>query len=240
MIYEVSIPIAFVAGLVSFFAPCVVPLLPAYIAYITGVSVTELQKNNFDTYRKKIFISGIFYVIGFSLIFVIMGTAAASVSGYFFHNRSTIQQIGGLIIIIMGIHFSGIFRFNVLSKSKYIHLPKWSEKLGYLRSFLLGIIFAAVWSPCVGVVYGSILALAALTGTAVQGAFLLFIYSLGISIPFLLVSMTLAVSPKYLKIIEKYFDKIALVSGVLLVILGILLITDAFGDLNNWLLWFVN
>lgn len=238
MIYEVSVPIAFGAGLVSFFAPCVIPLLPAYVGYITGVSFDELKKDKHHRYRKKILFSSLSYILGFSLLFVLAGTAAASISALFVSYRDLILKLGGVVIIILGMQFAGYLNFSSLSKERKFSLPGWADNLGYFRSFLVGIIFAAAWSPCVGVVYGAILSLAAVSGTAARGAGLLLVYSLGISIPFLVVSMTLASSPRYLKRINKHIGKIIKISGIILVILGVLMFTNTYRYINSWLLDF--
>lgn len=236
MIFEVSVPVAFVAGIVSFFAPCVVPLLPAYIGYVTGVSFSELKNDNHHKYRKKVLISSLFYILGFSLLFVIAGTAAASISGYFASNRVIIQRIGGLVILILGLQFADILKLSFFSRERKFKLPKGAERLGYFRSFIVGIIFATAWSPCIGPIYGAILSLAAISSTATHGAFLLFIYSLGISLPFLIVSMTLASAPKYLKSINKHIGILTKASGILLAILGILILTDTYRYLYAWIL----
>ncbi len=234
MINEITYPVAFGAGLVSFFAPCMIPLLPAYISYVAGVSLHELKKDNFHKYSRKIFFSSVFYVLGFSLLFVAIGTAAASISSYFYNYKELIQRIGGLMIVILGIQFAGFLNSTALIKERRFRLPRWAEHLGYLRSFVIGLIFASAWSTCVGVVYGAILSLAAISGTAMKGASLLFVYSLGISIPFLFVSMTLAIAPTYLKPIQEYSTTIVRVFGIILIILGLLLFTNTYPGLYNW------
>lgn len=232
---ELSIPIAFVAGLVSFFAPCVVPLIPAYVGYVTGVSLTELKKKGYKPYFKKILTSSIFYILGFSIVFVALGSISAGIGFFLRRNSSLIQRIGGMIIIILGLQFADIFKIPFLNFQKKVKIPVWVNKLGNLRSFFLGLVFAVVWTPCVGAILGSILALAASTQTALGGAVLLFTYSLGISVPFLIISLTLASAPKYIGWISKHIGVISKIAGILLAILGTLLLTDTYKYLNSWL-----
>lgn len=233
--FDVNLPVAFGAGLVSFFAPCVVPLLPAYVGYVTGVSVKDLKDKGYEKFRKQMLLSSIFYILGFSVVFVLLGTAVASLGAVFRTYDHVIQRVGGLIILILGLEFAGLLNFPFLARTRQFALPAWVNKLGELRAFVIGLIFATAWTPCVGAVLGSILALAAVSGTAVRGATLLFVYSLGISLPFLVVSMTLVAAPKYLSFINKHVGKISMVAGIILAILGLLLLTDTYKYLNSWL-----
>ncbi len=232
---DLNYTVAFVAGLVSFFAPCVIPLLPAYVGYVTGVSLKELKEKGYGPYRRKMIITSIFYILGFSLVFVLLGTAAASFGLALRRYDFIIQRVGGLIILILGLQFAGILHFPFLSRTQQFKMPTWTEKLGHFRAFFIGIVFATAWTPCVGAVLGSILALAAVTGTVAEGASLLFVYSLGISIPFMIVSLTLASAPKYLKFVNKHVVTISKIAGMLLAIIGLLLLTDTYKYLNSWL-----
>jgi len=231
----VNFPIAFASGLVSFFAPCVLPLLPAYIGYVTGVSVSELAKKGYTPFFKKILITSVFYVLGFSIIFVLLGTAAGSVGILLRRYDIWLTRVGGLIILILGLEFAGILKIPFLAYERRINLPSWSEKLGYFRAFFVGVVFATAWTPCVGAVLGSILTLAAVSGTALKGASLLFVYSLGISIPFLLIALTLASAPKYLGIISARIGVISRVSGIILALLGLALLTNTYKYFNAWI-----
>lgn len=232
---NINFPIAFWAGVVSFFAPCVIPLLPAYISYVTGVSLNDLKENGYKPFRKKILLTSIYYILGFSIVFVLLGTAAAGVGIAFRRYDSLIQKLGGLVILILGMDFAGFFHIPFLAKTRQINLPDWTKRLGHVRAFFVGLVFAVTWTPCVGAILGSILALAAVSGTVVVGASLLFVYSLGISLPFLVVSLTLSSAPKYLSFLSKHIGVISKVAGILLAILGILLLTDTYKYLNSWL-----
>ncbi len=233
--FSVSYPIAFISGLASFFAPCVVPLLPAYISFITGASYDKYKKS-YQGFSKKIFLTSIYYISGFSIIFVLMGTTAAGIGIFLRSYQFYIYRLGGLIMLILGLEFAGIINLAFLAKEKKFKLPSWTEKFVYVRAFLLGVIFAIAWTPCVGAVLGSILALAAVSGTVFQGATMLFVYSLGISIPFLVVSMTLSSAPKYVPILSKNAAKISKFAGILLAIIGLMLLTGVYAYVNSWIL----
>ncbi|MBI3397534.1 sulfite exporter TauE/SafE family protein [Candidatus Woesebacteria bacterium] len=233
--FDVSFSVAFIAGVVSFLAPCVVPLAPSYISYVTGVSLKDLALNNYGRYFKKILFSSVFYILGFSIVFVILGTTAAGIGVFLRKYNFIIQKVGGLIILLMGLQFAGYLSLELLAKEFRFSLPKWMDRFGYLRPFLIGVVFATSWTPCVGAVLGSILALAAVSGTVLKGAALLFVYSLGISLPFIIFSLTLMWVPLYLKIITKYTFAISRITGIFLAIMGLLLLTDTYKYLNGWL-----
>lgn len=232
---DLNISVAFFAGLISFFAPCVVPLLPAYIGYVTGVSLQDLKTFGYKPFFRKLLLSSLFYILGFSIVFVLLGTAAAGVGASLRRYDFLIQRIGGLVLLILGLEFAGILKIPFLARQFQFKLPSWTEKLGYGRAFFVGMAFATAWTPCVGAVLGSILTLAAVSGTTLMGATLLFVYSLGISIPFIAVSLTLASAPKYIPVISKYIGPVSKLAGVLLAVLGLLLLTDIYKYLNSWL-----
>lgn len=233
--FDINFPVAFGAGVVSFFAPCVVPLLPAYVGYVTGVSAKDLKASNFGKYRTQLIVSSLFYIIGFSIIFVILGTAAAGLGQSLRQFDNIIRIAGGALILVLGLNFAGFLPIPALAKERKFKVPTWVNKLGYGRAFLVGVVFAVAWTPCVGAVLGSILALAAISGTATTGASLLLVYSLGISIPFMLVSLTLAQAPKYIPAISRYIGPISKIAGLILATLGLLLLTNTYRFVNAWL-----
>lgn len=242
---DISIIVALLSGVVSFFAPCIIPLLPAYISYVTGVSIKELRaENGVEKYKREIVSSSLWYVLGFSLLFMLMGTTAASLGSVFRQNRDVVELLGGILIMIFSLHFMGLIRIPIFSSGFHLSLPKWVNHLGKARAFIMGMIFAVAWTPCVGAVLGAILTLAAASQTATAGALLLLFYSLGISIPFLFVSVLILKTPKLLKLIQKYMVVVSKISGILLFMIGFLLFNNAaelFGDyltydgLNAWL-----
>ncbi len=230
----VDFPIAFAAGVTSFFAPCVIPLVPTYIAYIAGVSFSEIDGKNSFRIKRKIIFSGFFYILGFSLIFVVLGGAFGGLGIALRRYGDIIQRLGGLLIFIFGLNLAGLVSIRLTKRQGGLLLPEWSEKLGYFRSFLIGIIFATTWSPCIGPILGSILALATVSGTLTKGALLLFVYSLGISLPFIIFTLTLATLPKYLKFVSKHLGIVSKASGILLALFGLLLFTDTYKIVNGW------
>ncbi|OGM02303.1 hypothetical protein A2115_00985 [Candidatus Woesebacteria bacterium GWA1_41_8] len=231
--FTISVPVAFVAGMISFFAPCVLPLVPAYVGFVVGVTAQEIKKTGSHHYRFKILISSLFYILGFSTVFVILGTTAGGLGVLFRQNLIFLQRVGGLIIILLGLEFSGFFNLGFLNVERRVKLPARFDRLGYTKPFFVGVVFAFAWTPCVGAILGSILALAAVNGTILYGAYLLFVYSLGISLPFLIVALTLAQAPQYLKPLSKYSGVIAKAAGIVLVILGTLLIFDLYKYVNS-------
>jgi len=233
--FDASFPVAFGAGIVSFFAPCVVPLLPAYIGYVTGVSLKELKEKGYAPYRRKIISSSLFYILGFSIVFALMGTFAATLGAAITRNQLLVQRVGGVIILILGLEIAGLLSIPFFARERKFTLPAWVDKFGHLRAFIIGLIFAIAWTPCIGPILGGILALASTTGKAATGGLLLFVYSLGISVPFMIVSLTLASAPKYLSFISKYVGVVSRASGIILALLGILLMTNTYRFINGWL-----
>jgi cytochrome c-type biogenesis protein len=231
----VNLWISFVAGVLSFFSPCMVPLMPVYISFVSGVSLAKLRIGGIKRYRKTLFLSTLLYVLGFSIVFVLLGAAAAGVSGWLKINSLMIRRVGGALIILFGLEFAGVLRIPFLEKEHKFKLPKGIQKLGIFRALLVGMIFGVSWTPCAGVVLGSILVLAASTATVWQGATMLFAYSLGISIPFLIISLFLLGAPKYLGFLKKYTRIISVASGLFLVLLGVLLFTDLYNGISSWL-----
>lgn len=223
-----SLPIAFLAGLVSFLAPCVVPLLPAYISYISGVSVGQLQSGDIGQYRARILISSLIYILGFSLVFIALGASASVAGNLFAQNRELVQRIGGVVVIALGAWMMGILPIAFLNRDYAFPLPERLRHLPVATPFLMGVTFAAAWTPCVGAVLGSILLLAATQQTLGMGILLLAVYALGLAVPFLLVSIFIGSIGKFLTKSGPILAKIQKAGGFLLIILGILLVTNKF------------
>ncbi|HOV22471.1 MAG TPA: cytochrome c biogenesis protein CcdA [bacterium] len=218
-----SLGISFVAGVLSFLSPCILPLIPIYISYITGISIEQLQepKNTL-----KIFIISLFFISGFTLIFVLMGASATAIGNFILKKKNILRIIGGIIIIIFGLHLTGILKIKKLYTEKRIVLK--NKKTGYLSSFLLGMAFSAGWTPCVGPVLSSILIIAANEKTVFRGIILLFTYSIGIGIPFLITSLLLNKLLNFFNKIKKHYRVIEIIMGFLLVILGVLFLLNKF------------
>lgn len=233
--FDVGFVIAFWGGLVSFFAPCVFPLLPGYITYISGVSYKELYTNP-EKYRRKVFLTTLGFVVGFTLVFVSLGAVAGGVGFAVRKHVHLISRLGGVVIFLAGMSYSGLVNWEFFNKIKIDGIDKWFDKVGHLRSVLIGMTFGVSWTPCIGAVLGSILTLAASTQTAFRGALLLGIYALGMTVPFVVITFLIAILPRFVKSIGKYIPTIIRVSGGLLMIVGLMLLTDTYVYFNG-LVW---
>jgi len=230
--------IALAAGFLSFLSPCVLPLLPSYLSFITGVSLEELIQGGKDSRMRKItIINSLIFIFGFSLVFVLLGTSASLVGNVLFRYQIWITRIGGIFIIIFGLHLTGVLNLSLLQRDKRIHLGR--RPLGYLGSFLAGIVFAAGWSPCIGPILGAILFYAASQDSILLGISLLAVYSLGLAVPFFLSSLALQIFLEYYAKLRKHLRLVSLISGGLLIAVGVLLATNNFAllslGLNRWL-----
>lgn len=231
---NVSVIFAFLAGLASFLSPCILPMIPSYLAFITGISLEELsQDQNLKKVRKSVITNSLFFILGFSILFVIMGASATFLGKFLSKNIRWLEIIGGSLVVILGLHFAGLFKIKFLEKEKKFHLDK--KPLGLVGTVLVGMAFGAGWTPCVGPILGSILTMAAATQDVAKGIILLISYSVGLGIPFLLTGLLIHKFFEYFKTIRKYFRVITLVGGILLVIIGVLLITGYFTTISSFL-----
>jgi cytochrome c-type biogenesis protein len=215
--------IAFGAGIASFLSPCVLPLLPIYVSYLTGISVDNLNHDNLGRMRKKLVRNGGFFILGFSLVFVLLGLSASSLGRLLLRNQVLVRRIGGVVIILLGVHLSGLWKINFLYREKKIAYRP--VKNLYLNSFLLGVAFSLGWTPCTGPILSGILVLAGSSGSPLRGAYLLVIYSLGMAIPFMLSSLVLTWVVDRLRFLGKGLVVLQIIVGVIMIILGILVFT---------------
>jgi len=231
MDYSLIIP-AFIAGILTFLAPCTLPLVPGYLGFISGVSLEDLKDPaKSKKVRVKIFLNGVLFVLGFSVVFIILGSLFGLGGSALAQYRVWLSRIGGVFVIIFGLYMIGIFRFsflNFLGGEKQIHVAKFIKPGNPLSSVIFGSAFAFGWTPCVGPVLGAILTLAATSTTVGQGAFLLGVFSLGLAVPFLLIAAGIGSASEYLAKIAKYLNVVSIIGGVFLIFLGILLLTDSF------------
>jgi len=231
---EVSVFIAFSAGLLSFVSPCVLPLVPSYITYITGVSFHELTGAESKSKLRWVTIfHSLLFISGFSTIFILMGASASYVGQLLAQYQYWIMKVGGVLIIILGIHFTGLITLPFLQMEKRLELRK--KPLGYLGSFLVGIIFAAGWTPCVGPILSTILIYAGTSKNFYTGILLLAIYSLGLGAPFFLASLAFNSFLSAFEKMKRYMRVITLVSGLFLIVIGILMLTDTLKEINYFL-----
>jgi cytochrome c-type biogenesis protein len=220
----VSFPAAFVAGLLSFFSPCVLPLIPAYFTFITGFSIEELTEEYNSEIRKKVFLSTFLFVLGFSLVFILMGASASYLGGLMYTYKKLIRIIGGILIIILGIHLTGLIRIPGLDFEKRMTLEK--KPLHFLGTLIIGMAFGAGWSPCIGPLLGSILIIAGSQETVLQGIILLGIYSAGLAIPFIIISIFINFLLIFIKKASKVLKYVNVAAGVILIVVGLILVSN--------------
>lgn len=222
---------AFIAGIIMFLAPCTLPLVPAYLGFISGTSLSELQRAEGEDRRRiqrTIFLNGLGFVIGFTLIFVFFGVLAGLLGGALVPLREWLTRIGGVLVIVFGLSMLGVFRIRALSVERRISVPKFFRLGNPLTSSAIGALFAFGWTPCVGPILATILFLASNSATAFSGGVLLFVFSLGLAIPFLLVAGATAYFARYIERGNVYVRYISYVGGVFLIGIGLLLLTNTF------------
>lgn len=230
---------AFIAGLLTFLAPCTLPLVPGYLAFISGVSFDQLRDpEQLHKTRKKIFLNGLLYVIGFSLVFIALGSLFGLGGAALAKHRIWLSRIGGVFIIFFGIYIMGLFKLKwlrFLAGEHRFHPSKYLKPGTPASSLIFGATFAFGWTPCIGPILGSILLLASTSSTVSEGAFLLFIFSLGLAVPFLIIAAAIGWAATHLRRIGKYLNVISIIGGAFLVFIGILLLTNRLGI---WVSWF--
>lgn len=229
--FEITTGLAFLAGLASFLSPCVLCLVPVYVGYLGGRAVGgESNSHN----RWVTFTHGLAFVLGFSLVFILFNILAAALGGLLLGLRTWLAKIGGVIVVIFGLHMIGVFRIPFLEYDVRIHSqadPRW----GYISSLLMGVFFSAGWAPCVGPILGSIMTFAANGGSILKGTLLGSAYSAGLAIPFLLAALGIGWVTTILRRYNKVMRIVEVVMGVLLVIAGILLFMGSFNILASYI-----
>jgi cytochrome c-type biogenesis protein len=229
---------AFLAGLLTFLAPCTLPLVPGYLSFISGISAQDLQDpTKAQKAHLKIFFNGLFFVVGFSVVFVLLGTLFGAGGIALGNYRYWLERIGGLFVILFGLFMLGLLRLSflqVLESDHRLKFPAWLKPGHTSSALVFGGTFALGWTPCVGPILGAVLTLAATSGTVLQGAVLLSVFSMGLGIPFLIVAATIGSATGYLTKIARHMRKVEIVGGVFLVFLGGLILFDKF---SAWLAW---
>lgn len=233
---NVTLGVAFVAGLFSFFSPCVFALVPAYVSYLSGrVASGEEGGNPWGTLAHTLS-HGLTFVLGFSVVFVTLGVATSAFGSLLYDMRYILAKVGGIVVVVLGLHMIGVYRIPFLEYDIRIQKmpdPKW----GYLSSFLLGIFFSAGWSPCVGPVLGAILTLALNGGSVSKGASLLTAYSAGLAIPFLISAMFIGGVNAILREYGKVMRYVEIAMGIMMVVIGIMLFAGTFERLAQFGPW---
>ena len=225
---DVNLWIAFTAGILSFFSPCVLPLIPSYLTYITGLSFGQLQEAHPGAKVRLIVVAhSLVFILGFSTVFITLGGIVGLASaGFQEHLRASllwVERLGGLLILLFGVHLTGLFHFGILLGEKRVHLH--SKPSGYLGTFVVGLAFAAGWTPCIGPILASILMIAATSGQAGRGLLLLTIYSLGLGLPFLVSGLLFHQFLAFFQHFRRYIRLTEIVTGILLILVGLLLIS---------------
>ncbi|WEG13663.1 cytochrome c biogenesis protein CcdA [Pullulanibacillus sp. KACC 23026] len=227
---HVTLSLALIGGLLSFFSPCVLPLVPAYIAVLTGGTV---QSGKINTTKRLVLIRSIAFTVGFSLIFTILGTSASLIGHWFIHYQVILNKIGGLLIVIFGFQLIGYLKLTFLFKEKRFWLK--TKHMNVLNAFIMGMFFAIGWSPCIGLTLASILLLASSSSTIQDGSIMLLLYSIGLALPFILIGVGMTCSFVMIKRINQWLPLLTIISGWLLIIFGLLMYTNQLDRLNAWL-----
>jgi len=230
---EVSAVTAFFAGLVSFLSPCVLPLVPGYISIISGSSLEQLKAQEKDaSLVRNALINSVLFIIGFSITFILLGASATWVGQVLLARKRLFEEIAGLVLIVFGIHLTGFIKINALYKDKRFHNVQ--KPRGKIGALVLGLVFAFGWTPCVGPILAGILTIASTKQTVTEGMFLLAVYSAGLGIPFLLTSLCLNQFLAFYGRFKKHFHAVEIVSGALVVAVGVLILTGSLSRLATY------
>lgn len=232
-ISQLSIGVAFAAGLISFLSPCVLPLVPIYLTQLVGQSVYQGSKDNYtEVSRLTTFFHALLFVGGFTIGFVALGATASTLGGFLHTNQIILRQIGGVLLVLIGLHLTGILKLPFLYWQKRFSFHP--SRPSYPASVLIGIIFAIGWSPCIGVILAPILALAANAATLRQGVLLLLAYSLGLGVPFLLLGIGVNQGSKVLQWLKPHLGKIEIATGVVMMLVGVMIFFNLLTYLNAY------
>ena len=220
--------VAFAAGLLSFLSPCVLPLVPSYVGFLTGMTLTEMSGR-----RRIAVVHALLFVAGFSLVFILLGASATALGSALRYYQTWIARVGGVLVILFGLLCLGMVKVGFLQQERRLQLQ--NKPVGYLGSALVGIAFGAGWTPCIGPVLGAILSLAATTESVNRGMLLLGVYSAGLAVPFLLAAVAVESFLDWFQRFRRFLPWVMRVSGVLLIFVGVLMATGQFTRLAGWL-----
>lgn len=232
---ELTLPVIFFAGLLSFLSPCVLPLVPPYLCYLAGTSVSELAKAGEinPALRRHALKAAVFFVLGFSTVFIALGAGASLIGALLRSYAHVLAQVAGVAIIVMGLHFLGLFRLGFLSREARLDVDK---PAGFLGALVMGLAFAFGWTPCIGPVLAGVLAVAGSEASVGRGAGLLALYSAGLGVPFLLAAFMMGPFLRFLARFRSHIGKVEKAMGVLLVLTGLAFLTGSFNQLGFYLL----
>jgi len=234
--FQISYAGSLLAGLLSFFSPCVLPLIPAYLCFLGGASLDELTaEGGVDrAVQRQVFISALAFVIGFATVFVLLGATATTLSQVITSYIEELSKVAGVVIVLFGLHYMGLFRIGFLNFEKRFHIE--NKPNGIVGSYILGLAFAFGWTPCVGPILATILMVAAGREDIAYGASLLLVYAAGIGVPFLIAAFAVRPFMGFMARFRKHLHKVEIAIGVLLVITGIAIFTGSLADASQWLL----
>jgi len=222
---EIGLFSSFIAGLLAFISPCVLPLVPVYIGMMSSKAIYRNESIKISE-RLYLFINSLFFVMGFSIVFIALGSAATFIGQILEDYSSLISRIGGAILIIFGLHYMGLFKIKFLNLEKRFGMPG-SIRSGFIGSFIFGIIFSFGWIPCVGIILSGILLLASKLDTLLEGILLLGVFSLGLGIPFILASIFISFFSRFIKKLNKHLGLVSIISGIFIIVLGVVFVTDS-------------
>ncbi|HXE68564.1 MAG TPA: cytochrome c biogenesis protein CcdA [Hyphomicrobiaceae bacterium] len=223
------------AGLVSFLSPCVLPLVPPYLGYLGGTTIEQMTSAHVGSdLRRRVLLASLFFVLGFTTVFVALGAGASVLGQWIQSHRAELSLVAGLIIIGFGLHFLGILRISLLYREARIHREMRGASLA--GAFLMGLAFAFGWTPCIGPVLATVLTLAAQDGSLPTGVRLLFVYSLGLGLPFILAAAAIGPFVRFLQRFKRHLGRIEMLMGVLLVLTGLLILTGSLNWFGQWLI----
>ncbi|MCB6176571.1 cytochrome c biogenesis protein CcdA [Rhodobacter sp. Har01] len=227
-----AMAVALVAGVLSFLSPCVLPVVPPYLAYMGGISMGEMTGTG--AARRRVILPALFFVLGLSTVFLLLGFAASAFGAFFLTNQQVFARVAGGVVIVFGLHFLGVFRIPILDREA--RLDAGDRGGSALGAFVLGLAFAAGWTPCIGPQLGTILSLAAQEGSLARGTVLLAVYALGLGLPFLLAALFISRAMGLMNRLKRHMKWIERAMGGLLLLVGLALVTGAFTDFSWWLL----
>jgi cytochrome c-type biogenesis protein len=232
--HDVSVPAAVLAGLISFLSPCVLPLVPPYLVYLTGATIEHVANDEgVQASRRAVMSSALMFVLGFSTVFVALGASASLIGGLIRAWSAELSILAGIVIIIMGLHFLGLTRIGFLMREGRLPIPK---PVGLWGAYVMGLAFAFGWTPCIGPILAAILSVAAAEATVTKGAMLLAVYSAGLGIPFLIAAFAVEQFSELFMRMKKHLVRVEHAMGVLMVITGIAFLTGAISNVSIWLL----
>lgn len=230
---NVSLTGAFMAGIVSFLSPCVLPLVPGYLSVISGNSIDELKTN--EGVLGKLLLHSVFFIIGFSLVFISLGASATWLGVALRARLSLLLRVGGAVVILFGLHMTGLLRIGLLYRDARIHTDVTKKSTSFFGSLLMGLAFAFGWTPCIGPILAAILFVASTKENIGQGVLLLGVYSAGLAVPFLLTSLGLSQFLSFYRGFRKHLHTVEVISGAVLIVIGTLLVTNQFTRLSGYL-----